>query len=205
MADFFGDSDGALIERCNQGDKYAWEELYQRYLPLVRLAVKRFVRQDESEDLAQEAFIQLFKALKQYDSTRSLEAYIMEIARRVAIGHFRKASASKRGGLNPSGRVNAHDCAQEQGYVSVAAPGEDQEASYIRAEEKRILKNALQALSETCRKLLGFRYDDGLSYLEIGAILKVKEATLRVQVARCLSALARRCSEAGLQERHANE
>lgn len=158
------------------------------------------MREDDREDLIQEAFIQLFKALKHYDSTRPVEAYIMEIARRVAIGHLRKASASKRGGLNPSGRVDAHDDSPERGFVSVPSPGEDQEASLIKAQEKILLRRAFQGLSEACKTLLGLRYDEGLSYQEIGDVLQVKEATLRVQVARCLTALARLCAEVGLPE-----
>ncbi|MBI5249412.1 MAG: sigma-70 family RNA polymerase sigma factor [Desulfomonile tiedjei] len=193
-------TDGSLIERCNRGEKYAWEEFYRKFLPLVRLAVNRFAREEDKEDLTQETFIQLIKALKHYDSTKSLEPYIMEIARRVAIGHYRKTSASKRGGLNPSSRVNAHDEAQEQGYVSVPAQGEDQEASLIKAQESSLLRKSFQTLSEACRNLLGLRYDRGLAYQEIGDILKVKEATLRVKVARCLSILARRCTESGLGE-----
>lgn len=201
MADSFGNTDDvALIARCNRGDRYAWNEFYRKYLPLIRCAVKRFAQSDDLEDLTQEVFIQLFKALKQYDSTRHLEAYIMEIARRVAIGHYRRTSASKRGGRNPLSRVNALDDSHEPGYVSIPAPGEDQEASLITAQEKGLLRAALQTLSEACRNLLGLRYDQGLSYKEIGEVLKVKEATLRVQVARCLSGLARGYAAADLRE-----
>ncbi len=201
LADSFGNTDDvALIARCNKGDRYAWEEFYRKYLPLIRCAVKRFAQSDDMEDLTQEVFIQLFKALKQYDATRHLEAYIMEIARRVAIGHYRRTSASKRGGRNPFSRVNALDDSHEPGYVSIPAPGEDQEANLITAQEKGLLRAALQTLSEACRNLLGFRYDQGLSYKEIGEVLKVKEATLRVQVARCLSDLARGYAAVDLRE-----
>lgn len=201
LANSFGNTDDvALIARCNSGDKHAWEEFYRKFLPLIRCAVKRFAQMDDREDLTQEVFIQLFKALKQYDATRHLEAYIMEIARRVAIGHYRRTSAAKRGGTNPLHRVNALDGSHEPGYVSIPAPGKDQEANLIMAQEKRLLRAALQTLSEACRNLLGLRYDQGLSYKEIGEILKAKEGTLRVQAARCLSALARGYAAADLRE-----
>jgi RNA polymerase sigma-70 factor (ECF subfamily) len=200
LAESLGNSVGVLIERCNRGDSYAWEELYQKSLPLVRLAVRRFVPREDAEDLVQETFIQLFKALKHYDSARPLEAYIMEIARRVAIGHYRKASAVKRGGKNPTVRMKEFDDARERGCISIAAPAENPESRLIDAEEIALLRKAYLALSDACKTLLGLRYDRGLSYQEIGDILNIKEPTLRVQAARCLSTLARLFAEAGLRE-----
>jgi len=200
LADTTGKIDVALVGRCNRGDEYAWEELYRRCLPLMHIAVKRFVPRTDNEDIIQDVFIQIFKALKQYDPTRSLEAYIMEIARRVAIGYLRRASASKRGGLKLAGLVNAQDEKRDQGFISLVGDMENQEKKLINAEEREHLRKAFKTLSDACKKLLELRYDAELSYQEISGILEIKEATLRVQAARCLSALARRYTCPGLSE-----
>ncbi|MCA1960268.1 MAG: hypothetical protein LDL33_05695, partial [Desulfomonile sp.] len=50
---------------------------------------------------------------------------------------------------------------------------------------------ALLRLSDACRKLLGLRYERGLSYAEISGASDVRQGTLRVQVLRCLSSLGR--------------
>ena len=140
----------------------------------------------------QEIFIQLFDALRHYDPARSLEAYILEIVRRVRISRYRSMTAAKRGGADPEARrVDLHDGSDEAGYLSLAAAGTDQEAQLIRAQETHLLRKALDALSESCRKLLVLRYDQGLSYKEIAESLGLKEVTLRSQVQRCLSALGR--------------
>jgi RNA polymerase sigma-70 factor, ECF subfamily len=197
------DQRASLIERCNQGDRRAWEEFYGRYLGLVSTAVRKYCRTEphEIEDTVQEIFIQLFDALRHYDPARSLEAYILEIVRRVRISRYRSVSAAKRGGANPgSTRVDLHDGGDEAGYLSLAAAGTDQEAQLIRAEETHFLRKALDALSESCRKLLGLRYDRGLSYKEIAESLGLKEVTLRSQVQRCLSALGRTYTKIAPQE-----
>jgi RNA polymerase sigma-70 factor (ECF subfamily) len=191
-----------LVNACNRGDKDSWQEFYSRYLPLVHCAVRRFSRSVELEDVSQEVFIQLFKALRDFDETKSLEAYIMEIARRVAIGRFRRATAFKRGGPNRESSVDSsRDGDLQRGFCS-SAFAENQETLLIRAEETKILRFALSAISEACKKLLGFRYDQGLSYQEISALLGTKEATLRVQAARCLSSLSTHYGRAASMEVH---
>lgn len=193
----------SLVDRCNQGDRSAWEEFYAMYLPLVRCAVARSFRSmpEEIEDGIQETFIHIFSALNQYDPARPIETYIVEIARRAGISRFRNVSALKRGGLNP-GRVSidGHDSGSEAGYVALAAQTESQEEALMREEDTRLVRRALEMLSEACRKLLAMRYDRELAYKDIAGELNVKEGTLRVRVQRCLSALASFYTEVSLQE-----
>lgn len=188
----------ALVARCNKGEQRAWEEFYSRYHAMISAAVRRLwgAVEDDTEDIVQEVFLNLFKALRNYDPMRPLEAYILEIARRAKISHLRSRTAVKRGGLNPGHRrVDVHDCSAEgPGTVQLASEQTDQEQRLMEAEEARLLRKALQALSESCRKLLAHRFEQGLSYREIAETLDEKEVTLRVRLQRCLSALARHYS-----------
>jgi len=193
----------SLIERCNGGDREAWAQFYALSFPLVSLAVRRSAYSDpeDTEDTIQEVFIQLFKALRVYDPSRSLHAYVLEIARRVAIGRLRTVSAAKRGGLNPGlKRVNAHDCDDGEETVSVASPHANQEILLMRAQEEHFLRKALVHITEKCRHLLSLRYEQELSYKEIAQATGVKEPTLRVSVQRCISALGARYSELSSKE-----
>ena len=183
----------SLIQRCNRGDKRAWEELYARYSGSVSRAVGRLGSGDpqETEDLVQEVFLHLFKALRKYDPSRPLEAYILEIARRVRISKYRRNSAAKRGGRECTTMpLDAHD-GGEAGYIMIPSPEGNQEAALIKAQESGLLRKALKTLSESCRKLLAMRYHKDLSYKELSTEFGAKEGTLRVRVQRCLSALAR--------------
>jgi len=180
----------SLIQRCNRGDRQAWEEFYATYFGLVSSVAKRYSssHSNDLEDVIQEVFISLFAALKHYDPARSIEAYILEIARRVRIGQHRKATAAKRVG-NPV-PLEGHEKNSERESVEIASANEDQEHSLIKAQEKSLLRKALDRISESCQDLLQLRYDRALSYKEIADILNIKEATLRSQVQRCLSALS---------------
>ena len=187
----------ALIERCNRGERRAWEDFYSRYHPLVQRVVSRYgsQRHGDVEDMIQEVFLSLFKALRQYDPARPLEAYILEIARRVRISTYRRQASVKRGGTRGgSVPLEAHD-ASEGGYISIASSDDDQESQLGDRQEARLLRAALANLSETCRRLLALRYDEGLSYKDIAAASGEKEGTLRVKVQRCVASLGRKFSE----------
>ena len=125
----------SLVQRCNRGDKQAWEEFYTTYFGLVSSVAKRYSSQaNDAEDIIQEVFVNLFKALKQYDSSRPIETYILEIARRVRIGRYRKASTMKRAG-NPV-PVDFWGSDSERGFIAVASADENQEDSLIKSRRK---------------------------------------------------------------------
>lgn len=192
-----------LVARCNLGDRAAWAEFHSRYVGLITAAVGKYrsATNPEIEDVIQEVFLHLIKALRHYDPTRPLEVYILEIARRVGISRYRQLSAQKRGGLSKQTHpLDAHDGGDEAGYISVASPDVDQESALLRAQEIYMLRKALVALTESCRKLLSLRYDRGLSYKEISVTLGEKEASLRVKTQRCLSALSKQYSMVSVQE-----
>lgn len=192
-----------LIDRCNRGEKRAWEEFYARFHNLISSAVNTYGRPgpDEVEEMTQEVFINLFRALRSYDPSKSIEAYILAIARRVRISRIRKSSALKRGGGNPgTAALDAHDGSYEEDTISVASPEDDQEICLIKAQETYRLRRALSRLSQTCRTVLAMRYERGLSYREMAEELVVKEGTLRVRVQRCLSSLAQSFSSLAAEE-----
>lgn len=190
-----GNDTESLIRRCNQGEQRAWEEFYAAYHGMISLAVRRLPgpASEDTDDVVQEVFLHLFKALRNYDPSRPVEAYILEIARRVTISRLRMGAAAKRGGLNPGNRrVDAHGGEEgEAGTIQVKYQGADQEQLLMDAQEGRLLHMALKAVSESCRRLLALRFEQGLSYREIAETLNEKEGTLRVRLQRCLSALAR--------------
>lgn len=186
--------EAALIRRCNEGDEKAWEQLYGRYAGTVSRVARRYCSRAsrDPEDLVQEVFLHLFKALKEFDSARPLDPFVLEIARKVCISGLRRDAAEKRGGRNPGHLSLDHsDTVHEKGPLEVSSDADDAETALMKAQEVRLLRNALSLLSDACRRLLELRYERGLSYAEMTESTDVREGTLRVQVLRCLSALGR--------------
>ena len=86
-----GGEDADLVRRCLSGDQRACRDLVRRYERPVYSVLMRVVRRaEDAEDLVQETFVKVFKALDRYDTERPFSAWIFTIASRLAIDHLRR-------------------------------------------------------------------------------------------------------------------
>ena len=73
-----------LMERAQNGDRLAFQELFQEIGPLITGFVRRRVRdQTEVEDVCQEALIAVYKSRQTYQPTRPFEPWLFAIVRNV--------------------------------------------------------------------------------------------------------------------------
>src|ERR1043166_8565172 len=80
----------ALIERCLSGDQAAWEQIVRTHWRKVfNLAYKFVGRHDEAEDLAQDIFLKIFKALHTFDRRANFQTWLISISRNLCIDHYR--------------------------------------------------------------------------------------------------------------------
>ena len=83
-------STDALIERCLAGDQAAWDEIVRTHWRKVfNLAYKFVGRHDEAEDLAQDIFLKIFKALRTFDRRANFQTWLISISRNLCIDHYR--------------------------------------------------------------------------------------------------------------------
>ncbi|MCA1960267.1 MAG: RNA polymerase sigma factor, partial [Desulfomonile sp.] len=132
-----------LVRRCNEGDEQAWEQFYARYVGMVSRVARRYsthVSRD-LEDIVQEAFVHIFNALKNYDTGRPLDPFVLEITRNVCIGCLRRDAAEKRGGGNP-GRLSLdpHDTTDDEGAVVLSSNADNAETALMKAQEARLVR-----------------------------------------------------------------
>ena len=80
----------ALIERCLLGDQVAWEQIVrQHWRKVFNLAYKFVGRHDEAEDLTQDIFLKIFKALHTFDRRANFQTWLISISRNLCIDHYR--------------------------------------------------------------------------------------------------------------------
>ncbi|WP_026674798.1 RNA polymerase sigma factor [Alkalihalobacterium bogoriense] len=71
--------------------------IYRRYFNDVYQFIVSFTKsQDEAEDLTQEVFIRLCKALKTFEGKSELKTFVFSIARHVVFDHYRKRKRRAR-------------------------------------------------------------------------------------------------------------
>ena len=73
-------TDEELVKATLEGDTYAFEEIVERYQRLVFHIIYHYVgARDVVEDLAQEVFLKVFRALETFDMRGPLKAWVSRI------------------------------------------------------------------------------------------------------------------------------
>ena len=91
QARYRGLNDPALIEACLRGDDLAWHTLTERYGTLVYTIPRRLgLSAADADDVFQNVFTIVFRRLGSLRSHQSLAAWLITIARRECIHHFKR-------------------------------------------------------------------------------------------------------------------
>src|SRR5271165_6177769 len=86
------DLDSTLVERCLNGEDTAWETLVRQHTRRVYGLCYRFTgRETEAQDLTQEVFLRVFRALGGFRSTEgSFVTWLTRLTRNLLIDHYRR-------------------------------------------------------------------------------------------------------------------
>jgi len=161
-----------LISRFQRGQPRAFEALYDRYKDYVyRIAFSALRNREEAEDAVQEIFLDLLKALPDYDvrGPARFETWLY----RVALNRARMRMRRKR---PPSAEWDD----LEEGLERLPMPDSERpERVVIDRESAVALWQAVDQLPETHRQPVLMRYRDGMAYDEIATVLGVRLGTVK--------------------------
>ena len=159
--------------RLAAGEEGAINECYAALGPMVLGYLRRFVPRDEAEDVLQRVFYEVWRNRERYDPTRSLEAWVLGIARKRAIDLLRRRHAN----------VVPIDELRE----IAGDDGRELAERYARASEVR---DALERLTREQREVLTLAYFGDLTQVEIADRLGVPLGTVKARTFRGLRRLA---------------
>src|SRR5437763_14915034 len=87
----------SLIGQCRAGDQAAWEQIVrQNWRKVFNVAYKFVGKHDEAEDLTQDIFLKIFKALKTFDRRANFQTWIISISRNLCIDHYRSVRKERQ-------------------------------------------------------------------------------------------------------------
>lgn len=164
--------DRALVERCQAGDVAAFEPLVEKYRQRVwRLAYNVLRDREEAWDVAQEAFIRAYQALKSFRGQSAFYTWLFRIVMNVAADRARQRAAR--------GRAFGTEQVPEEDWERVMADRSGgPEDSAARTEERERIGRALETLSEDHRTIIMLSDIEGLSYREIADVLNIPMGTV---------------------------
>jgi RNA polymerase sigma factor (sigma-70 family) len=165
----------SLIEQCLAGDQVAWEQIVrQNWRKVFNVAYKFVGKHDEAEDLTQDIFLKIFKALKTFDRRANFQTWIISISRNLCIDHYRSVRKERQ---TIARDVDSNDL----------QPATTERGPYAQAEHQDLraqLRQALETLPITLRTAVVLRDLQELSYQEIADRLGLPEGTVKSRINR---------------------
>ncbi len=167
-----GDALDDLIRHAQAGEEWAFEALLDRLESKAILTARSMgASREDAEDIAQEAFLKVFRYIGSYRSERTFRAYFYRIVINASRDHLSR--------MRPTAQADLE---------AVAEPSSDAEsrASY---EEVEMLRRALAELPAREREVVILRDLQGLSTWDVARVLRISPITVRRHSSRALARL----------------
>lgn len=168
------DEDSLLMLEVASGSDHAMRMLVEKWKnPLVNFFYRNVRNLATSEDLAQQTFINLYKARENYSAKAKFSTYLFSIARNVFINDYR------RNARRPQGVE----------LLPETDPGVDGRGDMELGELEEIFELVLQSLPETQRTAILLLKQQELSYDEIAAVMEANVGAVKTWIHRARQTL----------------
>ena len=183
------DLEARLVERHVQRDERAFNEFVKLYERRVFALVFRMLgNRAESEDLAQEVFVQVFKAIGTFRGDSKLSTWVYRIAVNLCKNRIKYNKVR-----HESDKDALDDVAERVPLTETRAGsvGEVERPDEMVAGKQieRVVQRAILSIDETFRECLVLRDVEELSYEEIGQITGLAEGTVKSRIFRARAML----------------
>ncbi len=173
-------SDEDVMERCAMGSEAAFRALVSRYRMRIMNLVCRFINdRDRAEEISQEVFLRVFRNRERYRKSGKFSTWIFTIAVNLTKNEIR-SRVRHRGTFS----LDAMD--EESGGQGVSFPDSkplpDEDLNAHEIGQK--VAEALHKIPARYREAVVLRDVEGLSYEEVGQILRIPGGTVRSRINR---------------------
>jgi len=177
-----------LLKAARGGDEAAWQDLYQRYSGYLGYVVKmRLVgsptRGFDADDVLQEAFLNAFRRLSQFEYRG--EGSFLAWLTRIVVNQLQN---QRRGRGQDEGRLEsswAGALAHEQ--ADPITPSQ----AMVRAESRERLRQGFEQLAEDEQMLLGLRLGQELTWAQIGELMECSRVLASQRFGQAIERLRR--------------
>lgn len=176
--------DAELVSQAKEGKMEAFELLVNRYQQRVANVISKFVKdRHEIQDVAQEVFIKVFRALPNFRGDSSFYTWIYRIAVNTSKNHL--VSRSRRIQNTQVEFEEAESFNTNEDQRNLDTP----DAVYARGELEQTMTKAISMLPEDLKAAIILREVDGLSYDEIAEKMDCPIGTVRSRIFRARDAI----------------
>ncbi len=160
--------DAELMLRVKRGDSDAFALLVDRYKqPVLNLVGRMLGDPAESEDVAQNVFLQVYRSAHRYEITAKFTTWLFTIARNLSLNELRRRSRHPAESLDAAHPEHEHEPLRQFEDVKTFTPPE----SALHTELEAKIGQAIADLPENQRLALLLCRQDELSYEEMAKVM----------------------------------
>ena len=177
-------SDVQLMLDVKAGDEESFAQLLQKYrTPLVNFLCRMVREQAAAEDLAQEVFLRVYRARKEYSPSAKFTTWLFRIATNLALNAIRD-------GRHRQMQISIDTPRDEdEPVIEIAAREARADERLIEEERNRMIRAAILSLPEKQRAAVILHKYQEMEYAEIGKILGCSESALKSLLFRAYETL----------------
>jgi len=162
---------GQLLKLASRGDQEAFARLYDATSARVFGLAVRIVRdRAQAEEVAQEAFLEIWRTASRFDPAKgSAQAWMLTIVHRKSVDRVRSAEASTRRDATYERRNQTvdHDSTADAAHASL---------------EARRVRHAMESLTPVQREAVELAYFGGYTHTEVASMLDLPLGTAKTRI-----------------------
>ena len=179
------DIDVALMYRIAEGDEQAFRQLVERHQNAVVGTVARMLGDPtEAEDIAQLAFLRVWKHAKRWRPDAKFTTYLFTITRNLVFNESRRRTRRKE--------VSTDEREEESGFQMAAEARQGPEEEAMKLEMHQQIDRAIATLPEAQRTAVILYSYESLPYEEIAVVLKTSVSSVKSLLFRARTTLRER-------------
>ncbi|MEH6765392.1 MAG: sigma-70 family RNA polymerase sigma factor [Aequorivita antarctica] len=173
------DQEATIINQINGGDTQAFAVLVDRYKDLVfTLSIRMLKHREEAEEVSQDTFIKVFKALPKFKGDSKLSTWVYKVAYNTCLDRIKK------------NKKHYNDVAIDSFTEHQIKTVDNALDALEEKEQQQTIQDCLQQLASKDSFLLSLFYFEELSLEEISHIVNMEANTVKVNIHRARKRLA---------------
>jgi RNA polymerase sigma-70 factor (ECF subfamily) len=179
-------SDEDVVRRVLAGDGALFEVLMRRYNQRLYRVARAILRNDgEAEDVMQQAYVEAYSHLDQFEGRAKFSTWLTKIAVYEALARVRR-----RARTTAATPPRSMDEGEEEDPMSrIRSQGPDPEQQASQGELRTLLESAILALPATYRSVVVLRDLEGMSTAETAECLSLREDAVKTRLHRARALL----------------
>jgi RNA polymerase sigma-70 factor (ECF subfamily) len=182
----------SVLENCKKGDREAFSLIVQKYMkPAYYVALGYVGRPDDALDISQDAFVNAFRHIRRFDTTRSFFPWFYSILKNLCMNHLARSKRRREESIDA--------IVEEEGQVSIPVETVNPEQDVVRRDFEEKIGIALRRLRPKDREIIILQHFQDYAYQEIADLLGIPIGTVMSRLYGARKALRQELERMGVR------